>query len=84
MKKKLYRIGNSKEPNIRQMMKMAENLRSVYNDYCSIEARAGAFTSSLKIEYVIYIAGKPGTHFPFKSWSRVIRAYRLLMEKKNV
>lgn len=79
MKKKLYRIGNSKEPTPQQMMRMAENLKAAYNGTAvSIRSLANNYENSY-FQYGIYVSDY-GNHHDFKTWPEAVECYRKLMK----
>ncbi len=73
-------VERSSEPSIQQMLDMAENLRSKYNEFCVVKAEARAFDESgtLDYEFAIYIARKVG-HLEFKTWPTLQDKYFELM-----
>lgn len=81
MKKKLYRIGNSKEPTPERMLKMADNLRSVHRGHCAVIIDADAYRNSSKIRYAVYVAGLNPGHRYSDTWPDTIMIYRKLMKE---
>jgi len=80
---KLHRIGNSKEPTLSQMKRMALNLRSKYKGFCTVEVKSSAYmTPSNRIKFTIYIENQG--HRYTNSWPNLISLYRTLMKAKNV
>ena len=83
---KLKKVKDTKQPTIKQLQNIAENLRKHFKCYAiaGVEAKCYYYINRMKIEtemeYGIYIAsdGK-GTH-RFKSWQELLSFYHELME----
>jgi len=80
MKKKLYRIGNSKTPTPEIMLKMAENLRTKFGKHCMVRVATDAYdtTQTERIQYTIYIQ-ELGSHRHFSTWPEALTEYRNLI-----
>lgn len=81
MKKKLYRIGNSKGPTLDQLKRMTFNLRKVYNVYATV--KVGAWAHSVGGDEVEYWIGVGNDVFSgeLKSWPETLATYRRLMKE---
>lgn len=83
MKKKLYRIDNSKEPTLNQLQRMTFNLCTVRNTYATIQVRV--WTHEDGKERIDYWVGM-GSDIPskeFKSWGEVLNRYSELMKETS-
>ena len=80
----MKRIGNSKEPNIQQMLNMASNLRERFRRPASIKMEAWHFNipdyESNVARYGIYIAHL--IYGDYKTWPGALAAYRNLMKEE--
>jgi len=76
----MKRIGNSKEPNARQMLNMALNFREKFNKPAMIEVDAWAFTVNKKVVYYLYIESMHTSNH--ETWAGAIAKYRELMKKE--
>ncbi len=78
-KKRIHRIGNSKEPTPQIMMKIAENLRTKFNGYANISMSTIAYTGGdTKTEFWISGDSFPGKFR--KPWPKALAYYRELMK----
>lgn len=79
---KLKKVKDTKNPTIKQMISMSENLRAYLNTYANIEIHSQSFDyeGETNVIYGIYIASDgEGTH-EFKSWQELLSFYHELME----
>jgi len=76
----MKKIGESKEPNLRQLMNMARNLRDKYRRFATVQVQAYAYSSddSSKAEYWLFVEGIYGDFI--KSWETTLRQYKTLMK----
>lgn len=77
----MIRIGNSKNPTTKQMLAIASNLRDHLDCYVSISVTSNAYThiSDREMEYTIYTSLSQHKHF--KTWPKLLKAYRKIMEE---
>ncbi len=85
MKKKLHRIGNSKEPTINQLLKMGENLCTVYGVYSNVSATAKAFSGRdyAVAKFRVYVEDITKATEEFDKWPELLIRYRKLMKGKK-
>lgn len=82
MKKKLHRIGNSKEPTPAIMMKIVENLSVKFNGYVNISMSVAVYTGGdTKIDFWISGDSFPGRFR--RPWPKALEYYRELMKGKG-
>lgn len=75
----MKRVGDSKEPNVRQMLNMASNLHEMFSKASMIKAEAWRYSSAGKeIHYKIYIEDQP--LMEFKTWKETLNYYRGLIK----
>ena len=80
---KYIKVKDMKNPTVKQMQIMAENLKNRLDTYASIKIQVNCFphTSIIEVEYGIYTASaKTATHF-FDSWSDLLQYYHELMRE---
>jgi hypothetical protein len=80
--KRIHRIGNSKEPTVSQLIKMAENLRSVYEVFSHVSANGKAY-GRIKQAYArfqIYVEDKTYATEQYDTWPELLTRYRELMK----
>jgi len=89
MKKvKIRKVKDTKNPTIRQLQNMSENLRDHFERYVSITIKTYChLNSNIKIGFEIYISnaefGKTGTFQYSDTWSELLQKYYQLMKRKK-
>jgi len=81
MRKKLYRIGNSKEPTLDQLQRMTSNLRTSYNVYVTIQARVWAHEDGGRSTSYWFGMKDPYSSAELETWKEVLEKYRQLMKE---
>ena len=81
--KRLHRIGNSKAPLPGQMLKMTQNLHTVFpNAYIAIEEHCLTYGDGrYKTEFWFNIEGRKGDYI--QTWKEVLDHYRQLMKEAS-
>ena len=78
----MKRVKDTKNPAIKQIISMSENLREKFKKYSSVSVKTHAHTSSMDvdIEFRIYIENRKSGQF--KSWPEILSFYHKLMKEK--
>ena len=81
MKRKVNRIGNSKEPTLDQLKRIAYNLQATLKVYATV--RAEAWCHREEEPYVKYWLGldDPYESRSYDTWPEVLAVYRKLMKE---
>ncbi len=79
---KLKKVKDTKNPTIKQMISMSENLRGLLNCYINIEITSKSFDHKEETDagYGIYIASDGQPTHKFNSWEDLLSFYHELME----
>lgn len=81
MKKQLHQINDTQKPTPKQMLRMAQNIRSKYGDYACLEVRSWAFsTGGDENGYYIGAGHLPDAAKQFKTWEECLAYYHQLMK----
>ena len=64
----MHKVNRSKEPSVRQMLNMAENLREKYNVFVTVEASGKAHCTSWISLYKFTIYMSDRGHEESKTW----------------
>lgn len=77
----MKKVKDTKNPTIKQMSSMSENLREKFNKYSSIDLSVGTYTYTklAKLKCSIYVENKHCIEFEF--WQELLSFYHKLMEK---
>ena len=80
----MKRIGKSKEPTVKRLQNIAENLKDHLKTYAaaSVEAKRYDYTDHTITEYGIYIASDGRATHKFDTWEELLSFYHKLMKEK--
>ena len=83
---KLKKVKDTKQPTIKQLQNIAENLRKHFKCFATVRVEVECFDHisntriEIEIEYGIYIASDGQATHNFKSWQELLSHYHKLME----
>jgi len=81
----MKRVYDSKEPSIKTLQNIAENLRKHLETY--VQVTVGAYSSHRSgfayVEYGIYIESDSQAIYTFRDWSEALRFYRSLIKRRR-
>lgn len=77
----MKKVIDTKNPTVRQMISISENLREKFKKYSSVAVETHAHSNStIEIEYRMYIEDKTSEYF--ETWPELLSSYHKLMKEK--
>ena len=79
----MKKVNDTKQPTVKQMISMSENLREKLKTYISISIEVGAYThvDPVEVNYKVYMSSGSGYFHNHISWQELLTFYHQLMRK---
>ena len=77
----MKKVIDTKQPTVKQMISMSENLREKFKKYSSMQLSIHVHPKETNVEYWVYIEN--GASCSIKSWKELLSFYHQLMKEET-